>query len=554
VVAPYLVGPAAALVQGEPNVSLTVADNRLSAGETTTLEVNAVNRGELQQGSEQGNAQAENRVTTARGLTIRPQSQGPITVRSGVIAVRSVSDGAAVPARFQVTVAEDAEPGTYTVPVQIEYRYTSQVSERGSHSHSEETVSETRNVRVVVDEEARFEVVGVEARSPGESGTFALDVENTGEATATDAVVTLSSLTGDMQFGAGSGGGQAAPQGQQGQGEQGAQQGQKGQGAQQAQRSGGSQQGASVFVDEWAPGEQRTLLFRGSVAADTPVTELPASLSVEYTDEDGVVFASESTIGITPESDQTFSFEPRNSSLRVGQEGTVRGTFVNEGPSDAENVVVTLEPPGRNVEVLQPEVAVGDLAAGESVDVAFDVEVSTAGRSGPRQFSLSTDYESAGGDERTADPIRFRQNVEPRRDVFSVEASNGGVTAGETGRLVLEVTNNEDETLTDVSAKLFTSQPLSAEDDEAYIAEIEPGETVTVPFRVSAGGGAMAKDYPVSLDFQYVDASGETRLTDTYRVPVTVEESGGRFFGLVGLAGVASLALLLPATRRFRHR
>lgn len=550
--APFVVGPAAALVQGEPDVSLTVADNRLSAGESTTLEVNAVNRGDLEQGSNQGNVQAENRVTTARGLTLEPRSQGPVTVRTGEAAIGSLADGAAAPARFQVTVAEDADPGTYEIPVEVEYRYTSQVSEEGTRTYSDESVSETRTVRVVVDEDARFEVVDVEGQAPGESGTFALEVENTGEATANDAVVGLSSLTGDMQFGAG--GGQQNQQAQQSRQSQQGQSNQQGQQTQQGQSSQGSQQGAQTFVSEWAPGERRTLLFRGSVAEDAPVTELPASLSVEYTDDSGVSFASESTVGITPSDDQQFSFEPRNGSLRVGQEGAVEGTFTNEGPGEARNVVVTLEPPGRNVEVLEPELALGDLEAGESVDVSFDVEVSSSGRAGDRQFTLSSDYESADGDDRTGDAIRFRQRVEPSRDVFGVEATESSVTAGETGRLVLQVTNNRDETVSDVSAKLFASQPLSVDDDEAYIAALEPGETAEIPFRVSAGGDSMSKDYPVSVDFQYVDGNGETRLTDSYRIPVTVEESDGGLFGLFRMAGTASLALLVPAALRLRRR
>jgi uncharacterized repeat protein (TIGR01451 family) len=508
VAAPLLVGPAWALVQGEPNVSLAVADNRVSAGESTTIEVNAVNRGELDQGSNQGNVEAERRVTTARGLTLSPRSTGPVTVRTNEVAIGSLSDGAAAPASFEVSVAEDAEPGTYRIPVQVEYRHTAVVSEEGQRTYNEKRVSVRRTISVVVDEEARFEVVNVTARSPGESGTFVLEVENTGNATANDAVASLSSLSGDLQFGEG--------------------------------------EASTAYVSEWRPGTRRTLLFRGSVHEEAPVDDLPASLSVEYTDDKGVEFASESTIGISPTADQTFTFEPNGSNLRVGREGTVRGTFTNEGPGVARNVVLTLEPPGRNVEVLEPELALGDLKAGEAVDVTFAVEVSSGGRSGARQFSLTPDYETAGGEAVTADRIRFRETVQPRRDVFTVEATEANVSAGDARRVVLSVTNNHEENLTDISAKMFTSRPLSVEDDEAFIDRLEPGETAEIAFRVAAGDGAMTKDYPVSVDFQYVDETGETRLTDSYRVPVTVEESSGGLFGLFGLASTAALALALP--------
>ncbi|WP_178916729.1 COG1361 S-layer family protein [Natronomonas gomsonensis] len=633
VFAPLFAAPAAANVTGEPEISLTAGDNRLSAGETTQLQVSVINRGEIQSGS--SNPQVEQRATTARGLTIEPLDDGPITARSGETAVGNVQDGAAIPEVVQLTVAEDADPGTYEVPVRVRYKYTPFVGERGGFSQRDESVSVRRTVEVVVDEEADFEIRDVSAPAPGDSGAVELDLTNTGEAAANDAVVSLESLTEDLQLGT----------------------------------SGSSE----AYVDRWEPGENRTVTLSGSVTDGAGIRALPASLSVEYTDDDDVPFTSRSTVGVTPDTggvlavaevdstagpgeqgeigitlehtgeesledvtvdltsreagftfgaasnsasayigsiapgeqrtvtvggqfaenartrgyavdmaigydtgettgatqrntvgvapddDQTFTFENVDSSLRVSQDGTLRGTFTNVGPNAVENVVVTLDPPNQNVEVLEPQVALGDLDSGESVDVSFDVEVASAARSGPRQFSLRTNYETLDDDERQADAIQFRQSVEPRRDVFGVEARNTNVSAGEESRIVLAVTNQRNETVTDVSAKLFASSPLSTSDDEAYIDELEPGETVEVPFRVSASGSAMQKDYPVSVDFQYVDSSGETRLSESYRVPVSVQESSGGLFGSVAPTSALGFAPLLlvplaPLALRLRRR
>jgi hypothetical protein len=632
VFAPIFAAPAAANVTGEPEISLTAGDNRLSAGETTELRVSVINRGEIQSGS--ANPQVEQRATTARGLTIEPLDKGPITARSGETAVGPVQDGAAIPVGVQLTVAEDADPGTYEVPVRVRYKYTEFIGERGGFSQRDESVSVRRTVEVVVDEEADFEVRDISAPAPGDSGAVELELTNAGEAAANDAVVSLESLTGDLQLG-----------------------------------TAGS---SETYIDRWEPGENRTVTLSGGVADGAGIRALPASLSVNYTDDNDVPFTSRSTVGVTPDTggvlavsevdstagpgeqgeiaitlehtgsdalddvtvdltsreagltfggggtasaflgsiapgenrtvavggqfaenarargyavdmaigydtdettgatqtntvgvvpddDQTFTFENIDSSLRVSQDGTLRGTFTNVGPNAVENVVVTLDPPNQNVEVLEPQVALGDLDSGESVDVSFDVEVASAARAGPRQFSLRTNYETLDDDERQADPIQFRQSVEPRRDVFGVEARNTNVSAGEESRIVLAVTNQRNETVTDVSAKLFASSPLSTSDDEAYIAELEPGETVEVPFRVSASGSAMQKDYPVSVDFQYVDAAGETRLSESYRVPVSVRESGGGLFGSVAPASAVGFAPLLlvplaPLALRLRRR
>jgi hypothetical protein len=632
VFAPLFAAPAAANVTGEPEISLTAGDNRLSGGETTQLQVSVINRGEIQSGS--NNPQTEQRATTARGLTIEPLDKGPITVRSGETAVGNVQDGAAIPVGVQLTVAEDADPGTYEVPVRVRYKYSEFVSERGQNSQRDETVNVRRTVKVVVDEEADFEIRDVSAPAPGDTGAVELELTNAGEAAANDAVVGLESLTEDLQLGT----------------------------------SGSSE----AYVDRWEPGENRTVTLSGSVTDGAGIRALPASLSVEYTDDDDVPFTSRSTIGVTPDTggvlavagvdstagpgelgeigitlehtgddsledvtveltsresgltfgaggsasaylgsiapgeqrtvtvggqfgenartrgyavdmaigydtdeatgatqrntvgvvpddDQTFTFENVDSSLRVSQDGTLRGTFTNVGPNAVENVVVTLDPPNQNVEVLEPEVALGDLDAGESVDISFDVEVASAARSGPRQFSLGTTYDTLDDDTRRSDPIQFRQSVEPRRDVFGVEARSASISAGGDGRLLLAVTNQRNETVTDVSAKLFASSPLSTSDDEAYIAELEPGETVEVPFRVSASGSAMQKDYPVSVDFQYVDDAGETRLSESYRLPVSVQESSGGLFGSVAPTSALGFAPLLlvplaPLALRLRRR
>jgi len=638
VFAPLFAAPAAANVTGEPNISLTAGDNRLSAGETTELRMSVINRGEIQSGS--NNPQREQRATTARGLTIEPLNDGPITARSGEVAVGNVQDGTANPVGVQLTVDEDADPGTYEVPVQVRYKYTPFVGERGpnegaQYSQRDESVSVRRTVEVVVDEEADIEIRDVSAPAPGDTGAVELELTNAGEAAANDAVVGLESLTEDLQLGT----------------------------------SGSSE----AYVDRWEPGENRTVTLSGSVTDGAGIRALPASLSIEYTDDDDVPFTSRSTVGITPDTggvlavaevdstagpgeqgeigitlehtggesledvtvdltsreagltfgaasgsasaylgsiapgeqrtvtvggqfaenartrgyavdmaigydtdettgatqrntvgvvpddDQTFTFENVDSSLRVSQDGTLRGTFTNVGPNAVENVVVTLDPPNRNVEVLEREVALGDLDAGESVEVAFDVEVASAARSGPRQFSLRTNYETLDDDERQADPIQFRQSIDPRRDVFGVEAQNTNLSAGGENRIVLAVTNQRNETVTDVSAKLFASSPLSTSDDEAFIAELEPGETVEVPFRVSASGSAMQKDYPVSVDFQYVDAAGETRLSESYRVPVSVQESSGGLFGSVAPTSALGFAPLLlvplaPLALRLRRR
>jgi hypothetical protein len=118
----------------------------------------------------------------------------------------------------------------------------------------------------------------------------------------------------------------------------------------------------------------------------------------------------------------------------------------------------------------------------------------------------------------------------------------------------MTIENTANEPLTDISAKLFADSPISADDDEAFVSELGPGETTTITFSISAEGGALDKTYPLSLDFQYEEPDGDTPVSDTYRVPVEVTtESGGGGLPLLPI-GAAVLVVLLGVGGYVRFR
>ena len=256
---------------------------------------------------------------------------------------------------------------------------------------------------------------------------------------------------------------------------------------------------------------------------------------------------------MTPAAEQSFALGNVDGSLRVGEEGTLSGTLTNEGPGEAENAVLVLQPAGPNVDIPETEFALGDLAPRDSTDFQFDVDVSGAASAGPKQFTFQVRYEDDDGTTLQSDPLYARQTIAESREQFAVDGVQTTFAPGESGVLELQVTNNGDEPVTDISAKLFTDDPVSSSDDEGFIGELGPGESATITFGASVSGGAMEKTYPVSVDFQYTDADGDTQLTDTYRVPVTVQQSedDGGFFSLGWLADALDTVLSrewLPGT------
>jgi uncharacterized membrane protein len=118
----------------------------------------------------------------------------------------------------------------------------------------------------------------------------------------------------------------------------------------------------------------------------------------------------------------------------------------------------------------------------------------------------------------------------------------------------MTIENAGDERLTDISAKLFADSPISANDDESFVSELDPGESRTLTFSISAAGGALEKTYPVSMDFQYDEADGDTVTSDTYSIPVEVEQpsgGGGPSLTLIG-GGLLLVVVAIGGYVRFR--
>ncbi|MFW5964500.1 MAG: COG1361 S-layer family protein, partial [Natronomonas sp.] len=402
VFAPLFAAPAAANVTGEPEISLTAGDNRLSAGETTQLQMSVINRGEIQDGST--NAQAERRTTTARGLTVEALDDGPISVRSGEVAVGSVEDGAAIPANVELTVDEDADPGTYEVPVRVRYKYTPFVGERGGFSQRDESVSVRRTVEVVVDEEADFEIRDVSAPAPGDSGAVELELTNTGEAAANDAVVGLESLTEDLQLGT----------------------------------SGSSE----TYVDRWEPGENRTVTLSGSVAEDAGIRQLPASLSVEYTDDDDVPFTSRSTIGVTPDTDGVLAVTDVDSTAGPGERGEIGITLEHTGEEALDDVTADLTTREAGLTFGGGESAsvfLGRISPGEERTVTVDGQFAQDARTRGYAVDMAIGYDTR---ETTGATQRNTVGVAPDDDqTFTFENIDSSLRVSQDGTLSGTFTN-----------------------------------------------------------------------------------------------------------------
>jgi hypothetical protein len=259
-------------------------------------------------------------------------------------------------------------------------------------------------------------------------------------------------------------------------------------------------------------------------------------------------------ISITHEPEQKFSLSKASGTLRAGEDGTLEATLTNDGPRAVENVVVNWQSDQSNLSPQETQYAVGSLAPGETTTVSFGVDASDSAREGPRQFDFNVGYRDDAGDRMESDTLEVQSEVEASQDEFALEPVGTTVTAGQSGTINITITNTRDVMLSDISAQLFADSPISTNDDEGFVSELGPGESETLTFSISADGSALEKTYPVSLDFQYEEPDGDTPISDTYQVPVSVTTpSDGGGLPIVAIGAVILLAVLgVAGYARFR--
>ncbi|NHN58745.1 MULTISPECIES: COG1361 S-layer family protein [Halorussus] len=430
-------------------------------------------------------------------VVVLASNETDLRPRSTEVAVGRLAPGESADFSFRIDTANTTDPGPRQVSFRVRYR----------NAEGETRRSDPIDARVAVAREQSFAVnATATGLQVGDRGTVSGTVVNTGETNASDAVVVLRTEGTTLQ-----------------------------------------PRTTEFAVGTLAPGESADFSFDAAVPNDTDPGVRQVSFRIRYRNDQGETRVSDSLpASVRVGAEQTFRVEDVTGDLRVGDAGDLVGEVVNAGDRPVSNAVVVLRTNNPTLDPRETEYAVGRLAAGESAPFEFTVDVTGDAEAGPRQVSFRVRYRNREGDLRLSDSADARVEVAEDVDEFRVEPVEATLPAGDSTVVAFRVTNAANETLRDVEAKLFASDPLSTDNDEAFVSRLEPDESTVLRFGLGAAGGAIPKTYPVSVDFTYENARGDTVLSDTYRVPIEVVEPEGRGLPLP-TGGVAPVLLGLGA-------
>lgn len=159
------------------------------------------------------------------------------------------------------------------------------------------------------------------------------------------------------------------------------------------------------------------------------------------------------------------------------------------------------------------------------------------------QLGLSTDHAKYYTNANTTMTIPVVVEAAP---YFEVSDVSGSLTAGEAGVINVTYTNTGELVAKDAVARIVAMKPLSTENSVKSLGTLQPGESRTVSYTISADSTAVEKVYGIDNEIRYIDEDEEIVFSENMKVNVDLRmpETQINITGLA-IAGLLVMGLVL---------
>ena len=325
---------------GNPELSATIAGtNEFAPGAETGLTVIISNSGLNTHKIAIPSLPPDDLPNTAKLVTVALKSNdAPFTVKTDPQFLSDIMGGAALPATFNVKVADSAAPGTYTLPLEVTYTYLQDAEDYGDllrYNYQKKT--ETLPLTVLVTPGLRVEVLNVQTRSlnVGTEGYVSMTLKNIGHDAADKAVAKVA-------------------------------------------RNGASPlipTDSNAYIGTFAPGETVDVKFKVAVADSAEPQSYPLDVVVAYEDYEGKSTASRPvTIGLPVGGKIDFDVASPTVTLHPGGKSILEVVYRNAGAAkvySAQARISAVDPFTSSDDTAY----LGDLAPGETATARFEVSI-----------------------------------------------------------------------------------------------------------------------------------------------------------------------------------
>ena len=369
----------AAMIQGEPSLEARMeGTNDLIPGtdaQLTILVSNVAFRSDQVQTGE--NTAYDSLI--ALGLKATPHAgDAPLTVKSDTVMIGDLAPGQQQEIEVHVSIAQDAEPGIYHLPLTLSYNYVG--STVVYETESVQTLYVSKEIDIVAEITIADNVqvvlhsISIDSLNIGHEGIITLEIENTGHGTGYNTVAHYYS----------------------------------------AENSPLIPVDGTAFIGTFAPGQRETLPFKLRVSSNAEANAYPGGLMLEYVDESGIVHKTDPRMfGVQVGEKLTFKIVNSHFSIYPGETKTFEIDIVNTGVTTAHGAQA-------KGSVLIPFVGVrdlyslGDFGPGETVRAQFTIRVDAQAVLKPYKMDVFVRYKDDLENSRVSDAMLITIDVVSR--------------------------------------------------------------------------------------------------------------------------------------------
>jgi hypothetical protein len=220
---------------------------------------------------------------------------------------------------------------------------------------------------------------------------------------------------------------------------------------------------------------------------------------------------------------------------------------------DATGIVASLSAgQGSPIEVKSASQYVGSIRSGQNAltPVKFDIKIDKKAKAGEYLLRLDLTYDylknaqiiNSNATQETYDANYWygmmNQNqtlkvIVKKQADFEITKTTGSLLPGRENIIEITIKNTGEEEARDIEAIANPSDPISTNDDKAFLYNLEPASTALAKYRIKADSKAVPKSYSMDMVLRYETPEGDIKYSSTLTAPVEVKEIGffQRLFG-----------------------
>lgn len=148
-------------------------------------------------------------------------------------------------------------------------------------------------------------------------------------------------------------------------------------------------------------------------------------------------------------------------------------------------------------------------------------------------------------------PLHISIKKEPK---FEVSKVSGSLKQDSTSKINVTYTNIGDAVAEDAQVKIAAIKPLSTSKSTVRLGSIDPGESQTASFDISADSGSVVKNYSIDSEIKYTNDKRETELSDNIKVNVPMEKTESSISMTTIIIIAMALIFVYQAAKALRNR